>query len=264
MTTPTYFYIIIIIGVLQLLVRSAVSFLGDVEDLFEAGRYLYMRELRRISSCVPLGLPQAPKLLKEVRTPLVLACWKSQLRSHPDLEFVSYLLSGIANGFRIGFNYNKHRHRSAKRNMLSANQNPEAVREYLSKECGLGRVVGPLEKGYLPLQINRFGVIPKPHQSGKWRLIVDLSYPEGESVNDGIDSDLCSLSYASIDNAAQHILRRGRSTLVAKVDLESAYRMVPVHPDDRHLLGMEWDGQLYVDSIAIWIEISPKKPFSTS
>ena len=155
------------------LVGSAVSSLaiGDVEDLFEAGRYLYMRDLRRISSCVPLGLPQAPQLLKEVRTPLVLACWQSQLRIHPDLEFVSYLLSGIANGFRIGFNNNKHRHQSAKRNMLSANQNPEAVREYLAKECGLGRVVGPLEKGYLPLQINRFGVIPKPHQPGKWRLM---------------------------------------------------------------------------------------------
>lgn len=231
-------------------VRSADAspIIGDVEDLFEAGRYLYMRDLQCISSCVPLGLPQVPQLLNEVRTTLVLACWQSQLSSHPDLDFVSYLLSGIANGFRIGFNYNKYQHRSAKRNMLSATQNPEVVREYLAKECASGRVVGPLERGSLPLQINRFGVIPKPHQPGKWRLIVDLSYPEGESVNDGIASELCSLSYASIDNAAQRIVKRGRGTLLAKVDLESAYRMVPVHPDDRHLLGMEWDKRLYVDT----------------
>ena len=32
------------------------------------------------------------------------------------------------------------------------------------------------------LQINEFGVIPKPHQPGKWMLIVDLSHPPGTSV----------------------------------------------------------------------------------
>ena len=35
---------------------------------------------------------------------------------------------------------------------------------------------------------------------------------------------------------------------MAKFDLKSAYRNVPVHPDDRGLLGMLWDDQLYVDS----------------
>ena len=232
-------------------VGSAVAsprIIGDVEDLFEAGRYLYMRDLQSISNCIPPGIPQVPQLLREVRTTLVLASWQSQLSGHSDLDFVSYILSGIANGFRIGFDYNRHLHRSAKRNMLSATQNPDIVREYLAKECCLGRVVRPVEKGLFPLHINRLGVIPKPHQPGKWRLIVDLSYPEGESVNDGIDSELCSLSYASVDSAAQRIIGWGRGTVLAKVDLESAYRMVPVHPDDRHLLGMEWDGSVYVDT----------------
>ena len=71
---------------------------------------------------------------------------------------------------------------SSKCNLLSATKNPEVLLEYLAKECGLGRVVGPLETGSLTRQVNRFGVIPKPHQLGKWRLIVDTSYPEGESV----------------------------------------------------------------------------------
>ena len=34
--------------------------------------------------------------------------------------------------------------------------------------------------------ISPFGVIPKGHTPGKWRLIVDLSSPKGGSVNDGI------------------------------------------------------------------------------
>ena len=30
---------------------------------------------------------------------------------------------------------------------------------------------------------------------------------------------------------------------MAKVDMQHAYRNVPVHPDDRHLLGTEWRGR---------------------
>ena len=35
---------------------------------------------------------------------------------------------------------------------------------------------------------------------------------------------------------------------MAKVDVKAAYRMVPVHPDDRYLLVMQWDGKLYIDT----------------
>jgi len=34
---------------------------------------------------------------------------------------------------------------------------------------------------------------------------------------------------------------------MAKFDVESAYRNVPVHPSDRYLLGMKWRNQYYVD-----------------
>ena len=44
------------------------------------------------------------------------------------------------------------------------------------------------------------------------------------------------------------ILQRRRGTLLAELDLDSAYRVVPVHPDDRSLLGMEWKDQFYVDA----------------
>ena len=67
-------------------------------------------------------------------------------------------------------------------------------------------------------------------------------------MNDGVDVELCSLAYASIDDAATTILRLGRFTKQAKLDIASAYRMVPVHPDDRLLLGMRWKGEVFVDS----------------
>lgn len=35
---------------------------------------------------------------------------------------------------------------------------------------------------------------------------------------------------------------------MAKVDVKSAYHNVPIHPADRYLLGMVWEGGLYVDT----------------
>ena len=89
--------------------------------------------------------------------------------------------------------------------------NPTVV-EYLGKEVRHGRVVAITaeEVTGAGVHMSRFGVIPKGSQPGKWRLIVDLSDPEGSSINDGILSELCSLSYVSIDDAAKLVLRKGR------------------------------------------------------
>ncbi len=92
------------------------------------------------------------------------------------------------------------------------------------------------------------GVIPKSHQPGKWRLIVDLSHPKNRSVNDGIEKELCSLSYASVEQAVKKCLHLGHGCQLTKIDVEAAYRIVPVHPDDRHLLGLYWDGQVFLDT----------------
>ncbi len=133
--------------------------------------------------------------------------------------------------------------------MRSALDNTEVVDQYLAKEVGLKRVVGPFATSMLPeAMISSFGVIPKPHQPGKYRLILDLSRPKGSSVNDGIEPEVCSLSYASVDQAVRIIMLKGKQTQMAKFDIESAYRLIPVHPEDRLLLGMKWRGFLYVDA----------------
>ena len=76
---------------------------------------------------------------------------------------------------------------------------------------------------------------------------MDLSFPQGASVNDGIDSTDFPLSYSRVDDAIDFIMREGRGTLLAKGDISDAYRLIPIHPHDHHLLGMSWDTQLYVD-----------------
>ena len=41
----------------------------------------------------------------------------------------------------------------------------------------------------------------------------------------------------------------GRGALLAKLDVKSAYRLILVHPLDRPLLGIEWQGSVYVDGM---------------
>ena len=217
------------------------------DTLDETGRYIYMKSLRELDACRPIDPVAVPPQVQVIATPLRIESWRAELRQHPDQEFAQFLVRGLERGFRIGFRYVSCRCRSVQRNMLSATQHPEPIEAYLSKEVSAGRIVGPLPSGISGVQISRFGVIPKPHQRGKWRLITDLSSPSNASVNDGIDSALCSLSYATVDDAVRCILRLGRGSLLAKFDFESAYRLVPVHPQDRLLLGMAWKGRVYVD-----------------
>ena len=190
---------------------------------------------RPVSSCRSTLHPAISKVV----TSLIVPAWSTALAPHPDRAFADYIVRGLNEGFRIGYKRGTPL-RSAKTNMLSASQQPGVVDDYLSKELSLGRFIGPLTAEAIPsdTHLSRFGVIPKGHNSGKWRLITDLSFPHGQSVNDGIDPALCSLSYTSVETVA---------TLLAKVDIESASRLIPVHPDDRTLLGVQWQGRVYID-----------------
>ena len=70
------------------------------------------------------------------------------------------------------------------------------------KELEQGTVLRPFEPAAIPQVhniISKFGAIPKNHQPEKWRLIVDLSALAGNSVNDRIPSDLCSLTYMHLE-----------------------------------------------------------------
>ena len=44
------------------------------------------------------------------------------------------------------------------------------------------------------------------------------------------------------------ILESGPNTLLAKIDIEQAFHLLPIHPADRHLLTMEWNQSIYIDT----------------
>ena len=49
---------------------------------------------------------------------------------------------------------------------------------------------------------------------------------------------------------------------MAKLDVQSAYRLLPVHPTDRAFLGIEWRGKLYADGMLLFRLRSAPKIFT--
>ena len=55
------------------------------------------------------------------------------------------------------------------------------------------------------VQVSSLGAVPKKH-TDKFRLILNLSHPKGQSINDGIAQADCSLSYIKVDDIVQKVL----------------------------------------------------------
>ena len=240
---------------MSVLVQCSFSHMNIV-----AGRYRYMQDLLLLGAnqapTPPLFWPRCP-------TPINVDLLISYLSSHPDQTFASYIYTGLSNGFHIGFDRSSTRLQSASRNHPSSLANPSVVENHIATEVSAGRLVGPVAGPLTPLvHVSPLGLVPKSHQFDRWRMIVDLSFPHGNSVNDGIPPELCSLAYASVDDAVEHILQLGRSTQLVKLDLKDAYRMVPVHPHDQSLLGISWQGRTYVDRALLFGLRSAPKLFS--
>ena len=224
------------------------------------GKYLYTQDLLQLDSCTDTSrCCQWPV----AQSPVHLTNWIPSLVAHPDRVFAAYIHAGLSHGFRIGFNHQGPRLKASQRNHPSAATNKSVVSNFIRAERSAGRLLGPISFfAAQNVHASPIGLVPKSHQVDKFRMIVDLSSPRGHSVNDSISSELASITYTSLDDAVQHILQLGRGTDLVKLDLKNAYRMVPVHPQDQHLLAISWEGMTYVDCALPFGLCSAPKIFS--
>ena len=71
----------------------------------QSRKYLYMADLRAMDACRPLEASGVPDEVGVVSSPLVANEWETVLAGHPDREFAEFVVRGIREGFRIGFDY---------------------------------------------------------------------------------------------------------------------------------------------------------------
>lgn len=185
--------------------------------------------------------------LSPIATPLNLQAWRMALSNHPDRKFTPYILSGIETG--VGFNRDQSLHPVSKK-CTSADVHPQVITEYIREKAAAGHFLGPVVEDQAQfVHISKFGVIPKGHVPGKWCLITDLSSPLGLSTNNGINPTICSLTYITVDQVEAVTASLGMESLFAKIDIQSAYRILLAHPQDRPLLGVWWRSLMYVDAM---------------
>ena len=193
-------------------------------------------------------------------SPINVGALTTYLNRFPDQALARYITEGLSIGFRIGYRGSRDNLRSTRCNHPSSRANPRVVDERISTELEAGRLLGPIPpQQALTLHVSPLGLVPKKHQFNKWRLICDLSSPSNHSVNDGISPTLCSLHYASVDDAVAIIQRLGRNTRLIKLDIKDAYRIVPVHPADYPRLGITWKNKVYLDrALPFGLRSAPK------
>ena len=160
-------------------------------------------------------------------------------------DLVEILISGFSYGFPLRFE--GERRSLASKNLVSALHNPQAVDMKLGQELAANRLAGPfLSPPFRPFCVSPLGLVPKK-APGDFRLIHHLSFLQGRSVNDGIASENTCVQYATVADAIGLIKRAGPGCFMAKTDIKSAFRIIPIHPSDHPLLGMKWRGLYYHD-----------------
>ena len=222
-----------------------------------ARHYRYLDDLLQLEATSALSpscsWPRGP-------TPLSVEAFAHHLRSHPDQQFAAFILRRVSFRFWVGYSPGRRALWSQRCNHPSSLANQAVVASHITNELLAGRLVGPIPESLQSVvHTSPIGLVPKGHASGRWRMIVNLSSPQSASVNSGIDKTLCSLQYTSLDDAIGLIRHFGPRLQLMKMDLRDAYRVIPVHPDDHHLLGIVWDGATYIDqSLPFGLRSAPK------
>ncbi|KAI8496689.1 amiloride-sensitive sodium channel [Branchiostoma belcheri] len=168
----------------------------------------------------------------QLQSPRNLQAWTTALEMDDDRDL---LLDGLEHGFRI-LPEDSILFPAECDNYKSATDltTREKVETQLRDELAKGNYERCREK---PTIVSALGAIPKA-DSADVRLIHDCSRPAGSALNDYVES--VHFSYQSIDDAVS-ILADG--SYMAKIDLKSAYRSVPIHPSNYSATGLKWQFQ---------------------
>ena len=108
-----------------------------------------------------------------------------------------------------------------------------------------GFVAGPFdEKPFENMRINPVFVVSQP---GKIRPILNLAYPKGESYNDYInDFRITKFTQSSAKQVADSLFSYGSDAVLSKVDMVSAYKLIPINPTHWFTQGFQFMGKYFV------------------
>lgn len=174
------------------------------------------------------------------------------LSTHPNPAFVSTLLHDLEHGVRI-LHHGTPSNRVAP-NLPTTPAMAAVISADIVKEVELGHIRGPFTRAeFLSLfpsfTCSPIGAVAKNPPSVGFRRIHHLSWPRHThtSINDHIHYTE-DLHYITPSHVCNTIRTLGPGTFLAVIDIQSAFRLQPVHPLDQPLLAFHWLGSFYVDT----------------
>ena len=139
-------------------------------------------------------------------------------------------------------------------NHKSANCRPEGVNKYFQVETSKQAMLSLFNEQ--PFETMHFSPLMAHDKldggGGGVRVIVDLSWPLGQSVNSCVtpntfDNVEFKLKYPTIDLLVEKINALGPNALLYKIGLERASRNLRMDPFDYPVLGLKWQDNILVD-----------------
>jgi hypothetical protein len=170
-----------------------------------------------------------------------------------DATLANYLIDGFTNGFRLQYQGDRSGKLSDNPNIITV-KHSEVIDKKIAAELEANIIMGPFDSPPLPnFRSSPISVVPKK-EPNSFRMIHNLSYPHGKSINDGIPRDLTRVHYASIYDAISFIKKQKQQVFLSKCDIKSAFRIIPIAPppEDYPLLGFSWRGKYYMDKFYPW------------
>ena len=183
-----------------------------------------------------------------IPTALNLANWDKALVGYHDKDLCDYLRFGWPVGYTL-----PNPPTPVSKNHSSATDHPSALNDYVKKELRLGGLLGPFSAPpFKPwFQVSPVMTAPKRDTLSR-RIILDLSYPHGASVNSGItknvmDGEFRPYTLPSIEDLVTKVTQLGTTAFLWKADMARAYHQLRVDVQDTPLLGFKVGNSYYVE-----------------
>ena len=192
------------------------------------------------------GCPNFLKCRIPVTSNLKIENWRSYLDNYWDQQVVDLLQYG----FPLDFD-RQCQLASTEANHASAIQYSDHVQQYLQEELTHNAILGPFTEPPFSIHVSPLMVRDKQDSDQK-RTIMDLSWPKGLSLNNGVTKEMYldtpyTLHYPSIDNITASLSKLGPAAQLFKIDISRVFRQIKIDLGDIDLLGMKFQGQYFID-----------------
>lgn len=153
-----------------------------------------------------------------------------------DKQKTDFLVKGFTEGFSLGYRGPQKRRTLANNHKLRAG-NKVVLWNKLMKEVKNLRLSGPyLEPPFKYFLQSPITLIKKKGSTSEdpdenTRLIVDLSWPHGDSLNDHTPDEVKKVKYPLFDKSIHMCLTEGKGCYLSRTDCKSAFLMLPLATD---------------------------------